>query len=105
MITTLCSSHTCGRRKVCARHIKNEDLIKDLGLVFRMSTDFSKIPMFMFQGLISEGTIIPMQAECREENGFKKFIELVNKNEPEKTEAFTVEWFDTFVDFKTDIFT
>mgnify|MGYP003301152170 CR=1 FL=1 len=27
MITTLCSSHTCGRRKVCARHIKNEDLI------------------------------------------------------------------------------
>lgn len=105
MITTLCSSHTCGIRKVCARHVENEDLIKDLGLVFRVSTDFSAIPIYMFRGLISKGTTIPIQAECREENGFKKFIELVNKNEPEKTEALTLEWLDTFVDFKTNIFT
>lgn len=105
MISTLCDSCTCNIRKICARYYQNEDLLKDEDLTVKTCIDYSATSVIKWIGLFDYYGSFPSIPECNEKNGYKQFVELINKNEPgDKVQPkFKLEWFDTFVDCITNM--
>ena len=65
-----------------------------------MCKDYSATSTIKWIGLFGDRSSFPSIPECDEKNGYKQFVELINKNEPEDKvqPKFKLEWFDTFVD-------